>query len=217
MGDPSLLEVRKKITEDILTLRSLPEPDITGMALTLEELTRQVGDLPLGGVDIEATQVSAAAGEQQSGEHVLPEGWRAFFGRMWSELKTLVVVRRSESGDHGPLVLPEQQYFLVENLRLKLEAARLALLRGEYQVFHATLGSVQDWLDQYFDTESAAVTGAQETLQELMDTTLEPQLPDLSGSLKALRQWNVEHGERSAAARMRQFSAVGHAASEGTV
>ena len=195
MGDPSLLEVRKKITDDVVALRAVPDPDIEGMALTLGGLAQRVDVLPLTGGPSEHAMPTDAAGAQDGAAHT---GWRGFLSRLWGQIKTLVVIQHKGAGGK-PLLPPDERYFLRENLRLKLEAARLALLRHDDKTFSDILGTAGEWLTEYFDPQSQAVISMQESLKTLAGTDLAPTLPDVSDALKALHDWEAKHSAKAAA------------------
>ena len=76
------------------------------------------------------------------------------------------------------------------NLTLQLQAARLALLRGEQAVFEQSLDDAAEWLDLYFDAQSAQVRGAKATLAEIRSGLFAVAPPDISESLRLLRQFN---------------------------
>ena len=78
-----------------------------------------------------------------------------------------------------------------ENLALQLQSARLALLRGEQVVFEQTLDDTSALLSQYFDSESAQVASAQATLAEIRSNVFATSAPDISGSLRLLRQFRT--------------------------
>jgi uroporphyrin-3 C-methyltransferase len=83
---------------------------------------------------------------------------------------------------------PEREYFLRENLRLQLGAARLALLRDDAVQYRATLTTAQDWLEVYFAADSEKVRDLVTRLGELAAVDISPQLPDISASIRLLRQ-----------------------------
>ena len=69
-----------------------------------------------------------------------------------------------------PLVSPDQQFFLRENLRMRLLSARVALLAHDGPASRPIPASAADWLQRYFDTNDtkvgAAVDGAETALGE---------------------------------------------------
>jgi uroporphyrin-3 C-methyltransferase len=85
---------------------------------------------------------------------------------------------------------PDAVYFLRTNLTLQLQAARLALLRSEQAVFQQSLDDAAAWLDLYFDTGSAQVASALQTITEIRGGLTVLSTPDISESLRLLRQFN---------------------------
>ena len=90
-----------------------------------------------------------------------------------------------------PLIAPDQVYFLRTNLALQLQSARLALLRGEKAVFEQSLDDAAAWLRQYFDSNSTQVASALETIGEIRDGLFAVAPPDISESLRLLRQFRT--------------------------
>jgi len=89
------------------------------------------------------------------------------------------------------LMTPEAAYFLRTNLALQLQAARLALLRGEQAVFQQSLDDASAWLELYYDRESAQVASALQTIAEIRDSMFTVTTPDISVSLRLLRQYET--------------------------
>jgi uroporphyrin-3 C-methyltransferase len=180
MGDPALLVVREKISSELAALRAVDEPDIQGMALTLGSLAEAVTKWPL--VDVTPPGVLGKEVEGQQRAH----SWRDIPRAVWDDLKDLVRVRRHQQPVE-PLLPPDQAWFLRENLQLKLEQARLALLHRETALFRQLVSEAQDWIRHFFDGDAAAVSSAMDTLDKLQTVDLSPTLPDISASLRELR------------------------------
>ena len=70
----------------------------------------------------------------------------------------------------------------------------LALLRDEQAVFEESLADADDWLRNYFDTNSAQVRGARATIEEIRGSMVVVSPPDISGSLQLLRRFNSISG-----------------------
>ena len=66
--------------------------------------------------------------------------------------------------------------------------SRRALLRGERSIFEQSLDDADAWIEQYFDPEDAQVTSARETIAEIRDQLFAAVAPDISESLRILRQ-----------------------------
>ena len=54
-------------------------------------------------------------------------------------------------------------------------------------VYQQSLGSVRRWLDDYLDPAAMSVTTARAEIDQLLAVQLDRALPDISGSLNALR------------------------------
>jgi uroporphyrin-III C-methyltransferase len=176
---PSLIPLRKVINADIDRLKALPAVDVPGLTLKLDNLVATVDSLPL-----------AADGrpEEPPARTPIAEGglWSRLIGEYWRDLKDLLRVRVVASPE-VPLLAPEQEYFLRENLKLKLLSARLALLARDETTFRADLKTASKWLGQYFDGKAKSVAMAGATLRQLGETELALKLPDLADSLEAVR------------------------------
>jgi len=82
---------------------------------------------------------------------------------------------------------PEQRYFLLQNLRLKLEAAKAALMGRNQSLYADNLKSAAVWAASYFESADAAVAGFRQQLDSLAMREVAPALPDISDSLRALQ------------------------------
>jgi len=197
-ADPALIPVREAIADELQQLRSVTTPDISGVAARLGSLLGSVDNLPLTG------ETRAPVGGEEvgaGGEPPRPTGWsdwRGWLSAVWAELKGLVTVRHTEEVGR-PLMSPEQQYFLRQNLSLKLETARAALLENEPAVYQDAINEAGRWVSEYFQTETGATRGFQQTLDELARVNLQPELPDISGSLRTLRRTMDELAQQSPA------------------
>jgi len=179
IADPSLLKVRKEIANELTALRAMPKVDIPGLALQIGSLAETVEQLPL----MDKKRLAVASEKRESASSV---AWQEIPGVMWSDIKSLVQVRRHQQPTE-PLLPPQQAWFLYQNLQLKLEQARLAVLKQKTAVFVQSLEEASQWLSSYFEAESAAVVNMQKTVESLRTIELQPTIPDVSGSLRELR------------------------------
>lgn len=183
LADPALLDVRRALSDELAALDAMEKPDIAGTVLTLSSLSRVVDTLPLA---------SRAAGDEAGGEEVDPD--MNGFERAWASVKSamsgLVRVTPPEQAELA-LVTPDAAFFLRNNVALQLQAAQLALLRGEQDVFRQVLDDSSDLLKTYFDTGSAPVESALQTIAEVRDAVFTSAPPDISESLRLLRQYRT--------------------------
>jgi uroporphyrin-3 C-methyltransferase len=107
-----------------------------------------------------------------------------------STVGDVVSVRRTDEAVR-PLIAPESAFFLRANLSLQLQVARLALLRGERAAFQQSLDDTDTWLGEYYDADSAQVQSARKTIAEIRDGLFDMAMPDISESLRLLRQHNT--------------------------
>ena len=97
----------------------------------------------------------------------------------------------------APLLAPAQSYFLRENLRLRLLSARIALLRHDEASYQADLQAASTWLKRYFDLKAKPTQAALSILKQLGSGPVNIEMPDISGSLSAVRHYRLAH-ERTA-------------------
>ena len=65
--------------------------------------------------------------------------------------------------------------------------ARMALLRSDDEIYRNSLQQAQQWVMKYFDTENQNTRWTINELQKLAAINLNPQLPDITGSLTQLQ------------------------------
>jgi len=185
LGDPVWLGVREQVSDEIAALRAMPEVDIEGLALSLRSLAKRAETLPVLGARY---RPGDARGDRAEGAEPAAHGedWREALEVAWQQIKGLVEVRRNDQPAE-PMLAPSLEYFLYQNLRLQLDAARLALLRGEAPLYAESLRSARDWAATYFDQEHASTQAMVTELDRLLGVDIAPQLPEVGGALRALR------------------------------
>ena len=183
LGDPKLLKVRRQLADDVAALNAAPRTDLAGLALRLGGLARAVDALPLKTAsEFRRTDDPADAAAQPPAE---ANGWQHVGTQIWQDLRSLVRIRELQS-PQPPLLPPEQAYFLRENLRLMLNGAQLALLRGTREVYVGNLDTAAGWVTEHFDGDAGPVQALLTALADLRGTDPAPELPDISGSLETL-------------------------------
>ncbi|MDM8545503.1 uroporphyrinogen-III C-methyltransferase [Candidatus Venteria ishoeyi] len=192
---PLFLSVRRQLTEDIEQLQKVKAPDINGMAFKLASASQKIGDLPLAqGMlhqrpVLEKKRRNDTGNEQKQAPVSEDDNWENISAAVWNELRQLVVVRYNQNNETG-LLSPEQRNFLSENMRIKLEIARLLLLNKSTRQFHVEIQAIQQGLKHYYDLDDSAVIHLQDNLTAMLNTELNPQWPDISRSLHALERLN---------------------------
>lgn len=182
---PQFITLRKAITQDIQRLQALPLVDVAGVTLKLDSLIADIDELPLM-IGEEAPVERLAPVRQPPDENL----WNKLTREIWQDMKQLVRIQNMESAE-VPLLLPTQAYFLRENLKLRLLAARLAVLRHDEAAYKSDLKVAEEWLRRYFDGKAKRVKNAQATLKQLASSQVAVDLPDISGSLDAARTFKL--------------------------
>lgn len=188
MNRPAFSGLREAINNDMDKLRALHVADITGINLQLNKLISAVDSMPLA----YQQQLPANQGAAQS---ALPESgttWQKLMHDIWSELKQLVRIENTDKSEI-PLLPPNQEFFLRENLKLNLLSARLALLSRDEASFRLGLKTAQRWTGRYFDAKSDVNKHTSEVLKKLAASDISIELPDISDSLQAVRNYRRLH------------------------
>ena len=68
---------------------------------------------------------------------------------------------------------------------------RVLGLRGEESIFQKSLDDAAAWITEYYDTDSTPVQSALQTIAEIRDSVFSVAIPDISESLRLLRQFNT--------------------------
>jgi uroporphyrin-3 C-methyltransferase len=183
LANPALTGIRRALADELLALDAIESPDIEGIALTLSSLAGVVDGLPLN----QSVETPEAAPVE-----VEPEltGMDRMFASLRRTASEMVSIRRTDESVK-PLIAPEAQYFLRANLALQFQAARIALLRGQHALFDQSLDDAASWLNRYYDAESAPVRSALQTIDEVRQSVTPVAFPDLSESLRLLREYRV--------------------------
>lgn len=182
LRDPRLYPVREAISEELVALRAVPLPDLTGAALTLSSLVARAPRLPLA-----ARVPDRFESVPESVPLPADARWYQRLGASVREALSNVFSVRRNTGPAPRLLAAEQEALVVQVLALKLEGARLAMLRGDAVSFRDLCNSAAQWLRDYFRADDPGVMAASAELERLAPLDLQPTLPDLTRSLALLR------------------------------
>lgn len=201
---PQFITIRRAIARDIDKLKALPQVDQAGIALRLDNVISQIDNLPLladekpaepsaptrvnpPAKNGKAAAAAAPAEELTLGRRVV-DTWRNWSREMWDDMRQLIRVRTVDQPD-ALMLSPGEAYFVRENLKLRLLNARLALLSRNEGTFRDDIGSAQQSLSRYFDTKARSTQAAQMVLRQVQANNVTIEVPDLSESLNAVRNY----------------------------
>jgi uroporphyrin-3 C-methyltransferase/uroporphyrinogen III methyltransferase/synthase len=207
---PQFITIRRAIARDIDKLKALPQVDQAGIALRLDNVIGMIDNLPLLADEKPAepiapprvipqartgkavkgapsAQAAAAPAEPSLGQRMVAT-WRNWSHEMWDDMRQLIRVRTVDTPD-ALMLSPSEAYFVRENLKLRLLNARLALLSRNEGTFRDDLGSAQQMLSRYFDTKARSTLSVQGLLRQVQANNVTIEVPDLSESLNAVRNY----------------------------
>ncbi len=185
-NQPRLERVRRAVAADLERVRNAGLTDFAGLAIRIDELIRQVDELPMLALPHQRGAPRAAApAPTASAPGDLAARWRQFGEAVWAEARSLVRVTRVDSSE-AVLLAPEQALYLRENLKLRLLNARLALLSRQFDVAAADLREAQALLDRWFDRGARRVVVAGETLRQVAAQSRQVVVPRPDATLAAI-------------------------------
>lgn len=176
--------LKNALSADIKNLTAVKIPDWSALSHVLAGMQQDLTLLNLSGMVKNHTVSNKDAPPQ-------PDVPMGFWDNTWESVKhglSKVITIRRQGEPIAPLMAPEQAFFLYQNLRLKLEAARLAVLRHDQQSYHDSLSLAQEWLNRYFDNQAPKAQEIQTILNSLLQENVEPNLPGISASVKWIQE-----------------------------
>ena len=204
-NQPRLEGVRRAIAQDLERVRAAGAVDVSTLAIRLDEVVRQVDELPLlsapqaqrvparpgARAAAAAASVPAAAGTAASAPpdpawtEVLGERWAGLGAGIWAEVRRLVRVTPIDQPE-AMLVSPEQAFFLRENLKLRLLNARLALLSRQFDTAQSDLRDAQSALERYFDRSAKRTANAIDLVKQVSAQARQVTVPRPDATLAAI-------------------------------
>lgn len=184
LDDSALFSVREALAEDMASLRQAGKLDVDGVYLTLGALALQADQLRLLAMPT-LTEADKEINEE-------PQTWRQRFDNgltsALTKLSHYIQVKRRDD-IYKPLLAPEYEAAVRQNMRLMFEQSQMALLAAKQTLYEDSLTKVSQWLNDYYtlDHEKTAQLIAQ--VEEVKAVQVAVELPDISGSLRALKQY----------------------------
>ena len=209
---PQFIAIRRAIAKDTEKLKSLPLLDLTGIALRLDSVIVQIDSLPLLSDEkppqvaiqpkkplrilpstLPSTSESAPEkpGQLMAWLQAVQDGVQSWWNETWVEVKQLIRVRSVAVPD-VLMMAPTQAFYARENVKLRLLNARLALLSRNESAFRNDLIAAQDAITKFFDTRAKQTQTAQAFLKQVQGSNLSIEMPNLSESLNAVRDYKTK-------------------------
>lgn len=175
--------IREAIKTDLNTLAALNQIDQNALMQRVANLANKLDDLPI----LESEQVSNTTQDGQVSDSLAD--WEKNLEKSASSfLDHFIRVSKRNAADEKAFVAPNQEIYLRENIRLRLQIAILAIPRQQSELYKKSLQTVGSWVRSYFETSNENVQHFLKELDELAEQTIYVDVPDSLQSLKAIAQ-----------------------------
>jgi len=175
-GDAGAFKIREQIAKDITAIRNVAVADIVGMYASIQARQDQVDKLalylPYTGKAL--TQPKPAQEPTDKESHNLLD-----------QLEGMVTIRHTEH-PIKEILTPEEAQFIREQLRVKLEMVKIALVQQNEQLYQSSLADAKKWAEQNF-AKNAETSSFIAELDRFNAIKIRSHFPDISLSLKMLR------------------------------
>ncbi|HHQ4049687.1 TPA: uroporphyrinogen-III C-methyltransferase [Citrobacter freundii] len=192
MNDPSLITARRAITDDIASLSSVSQVDYDGIILKINQLSNQIDNLRLADNDTDDSPMDSDSSELSSS---ISE-WRVNLQKSWQNFMDSFITIRRRDETAVPLLAPNQDVYLRENIRSRLLVAAQAVPRHQEETYRQALENVSTWVRAYYDTDDAATKAFLEEVDQLSQQSISMDVPETLQSqtiLEKLMQTRVRN------------------------
>ncbi|WP_435951594.1 uroporphyrinogen-III C-methyltransferase [Dryocola sp. BD626] len=192
MNDPSLIAARRALTDDISSLSAVTQVDYDGIILKLNQLSNQVDNLRLADNDTDDTPMDSDGSELSS---TVTE-WRQNLVKSWHNFMDSFITIRRRDETAVPLLAPNQDIYLRENIRSRLLVAAQAVPRHQDETYKQSLENVSTWVRAYYDTNDATTKAFLDELESLGQQSINMDIPQTLQSqplLEKLMQTRVRN------------------------
>ena len=185
VGDPRYGALRAELQEQARALVRMPARDIEGVVVRLGALLSRVEGLK--------PDLRPSAGEAPDADELPDEGWERALASIRRALRSLVTVRRTESGV-DTLLTDTDTETLQRLLAAELHLARLAYVQGDLQAYSAALVAARGRLSRLYAEDDPDVSDSLADIDELLKLAKGREAPDIASSLQRLRNIRADQG-----------------------
>ena len=192
MNDPSLIAARRAITDDVASLSGVAQVDYDGIILKVNQLSNQIDNLRLADNNDDDSPMDDDSGELSSS---ISE-WRVNLQKSWQNFMDNFITVRRRDETAVPLLAPNQDVYLRENIRSRLLVAAQAVPRHQEETYKQALDNVSSWVRAYYDTDDASTKAFLEDIDKLSQQSVTMNVPDALQSqpiLEKLMQTRVRN------------------------
>lgn len=192
MNDPSLITARRAITDDIASLSAVSQVDYDGIILKVNQLSNQIDNLRLADNNTDDSPMDSDSSELSSS---ISE-WRVNLQKSWQNFMDSFITIRRRDETAVPLLAPNQDVYLRENIRSRLLVAAQAVPRHQEETWRQALENVSTWVRAYYDTDDATTKAFLDEVDQLSQQSISMNVPDTLQSqtiLEKLMQTRVRN------------------------
>lgn len=182
--DSGLLPARAALAKDIAALKALELVDTEGLYLALEAVAEQAHQLHL----IEPVTVQEQEPVQPDTSASLGERLQYGLNAALRKLDDLVQIRRRDE-PYKPLLAPQYEAALQQNIKLAFEQAQVALLLSNQKLYEHSLNKARESLLTYYTVDEHATQIVAQAIAELAAKQVAMKLPDISQSRRELKAY----------------------------
>lgn len=184
VDDSGLLPARAALAKDIAALKAVEVVDTEGIYLALEAVAEQAQQLQL----IEPVTMQNEAVEPVAADASLTDKLQSGLRAALRKLDQLVQIRRRDQ-PYQPLLAPQYEAALQQNLKLAFEQAQVALLMNNQKLYEHSLGKARNLLTTYYTVDEHATQIVTQAIDELQSKHVSVALPDISQSRRELKAY----------------------------
>lgn len=182
VSEPEAKTVRAAINNDLKQLLSLNRVDQNALMQNLSQLANSVDELVALNVNFgdqttkESEKISDDVADWKTNLEKTATSFMNHFIR---------ITPRTDNASQA-LLAPNQDIYLRENIRLRLQIAIMAVPRQQNELYKQSLETVAAWVRSYFDTNTEVATAFLKSVDELAEQSIYIDVPTQLSSLTAL-------------------------------
>lgn len=183
LNQSKFLPVRALINEDIESLALMPTLQNQDAILTLMALNKQVPTLVIitPEEELEHSKEDIALSDNIG-------DWQENLAKTWHKFLNDFITVRRRTGMVEPLMAPDQQQHLKQNLSLKIQLVQWAASEQKNEIYQQTLLDIQQWLNEFFDMNLPVNERFYQSIERLKQQTIYYDYPSDLRSLAAIKR-----------------------------
>ena len=176
--------IRTAINQDLKQLLSLSSVDQNAVMQKLSLLANTVDELQALNVNFDETPEKSGKLSDDIAD------WQQNVEKSaTSFLNHFIRISPKQSADKKELLAPNQDIYLRENIRLRLQLAIMAVPRQQDELYKQSLDAVASWVRSYFDTNAEVTQNFLKSVDELADSSIYVDVPGQLQSLTLLDKY----------------------------